>query len=81
MSAGPVERDDALRELPSAYAVGLRMRARGNGDAEIAAVLGIEREAVGPLLEVAERKLESVLNQSRSSMPCREPAEEGTCEG
>jgi DNA-directed RNA polymerase specialized sigma24 family protein len=66
VSPDPVEHDDALYELPAAYAVGLRLRARGVGHAEIAELLGIELEAVESLLEIAERKLESLTRSTVS---------------
>ena len=54
-------RAGALAELPTAYAVALRLRDEGEAPDRIGRVLGIEPEAVGPLLEVASAKLEEIL--------------------
>jgi DNA-directed RNA polymerase specialized sigma24 family protein len=51
----------AMSELPEVHAAALRMHRSGTGDAVIAETLGIEREAVAPLLRVAEAKLASLL--------------------
>jgi hypothetical protein len=57
----PDPRTAALSELPDAYACGLRLRDAGTPDDVIAARLGVEPEAVGPLLRIAEAKLAGVL--------------------
>ena len=51
----------ALDELPEVHAAALRLHRAGTGAAGIAAALGIEVEAVAPLLRVAEAKLASLL--------------------
>jgi hypothetical protein len=51
-----VERDEMLRRLPEAYEIVLRLHADGRDDS-IAGRLGIEPEAVGPLIRLAEAKL------------------------
>jgi DNA-directed RNA polymerase specialized sigma24 family protein len=51
----------AMNELPEVHAKVLRLHRAGTDTAEIAAQLGIEREAVAPLLKVAEAKLASLL--------------------
>jgi DNA-directed RNA polymerase specialized sigma24 family protein len=51
----------AMNELPEVHAQALRLHQAGADAAEIAQVLGIEREAVGPLLKVAQAKLASLL--------------------
>lgn len=51
----------AMNELPEVHAAALRMHRAGTDDAEIARKLGIEPEAVAPLLQVAEAKLASLL--------------------
>jgi DNA-directed RNA polymerase specialized sigma24 family protein len=51
----------AMNELPEVHAQALRLHHAGADAAEIAQVLGIEREAVGPLLKVAQAKLASLL--------------------
>lgn len=47
----------ALTELPEVHAVVLRLHHAGTSAAGIAAELGIDIDAVGPLLRVAEAKL------------------------
>lgn len=54
-------RTRALRRLAPAYARALRLRDSDVRDDEIARLLGIEPEAVGPLLTVAEAKLAAAL--------------------
>lgn len=51
----------ALNELPEVHAAALRLHRAGTDAAGIAAALGIEVEAVAPLLRVAEAKLASLL--------------------
>jgi DNA-directed RNA polymerase specialized sigma24 family protein len=51
----------ALNELPEVHANALRLHRAGTDAAGIAAALGIEVEAVTPLLRVAEAKLASLL--------------------
>jgi DNA-directed RNA polymerase specialized sigma24 family protein len=51
----------AMNELPEVHAAALRMHHAGTGEDEIAETLGIEPEAVAPLLQVAEAKLASLL--------------------
>lgn len=51
----------ALNELPEVHAAALRLHRGGTDAAEIAEQLGIEVEAVAPLLRVAEAKLASLL--------------------
>lgn len=52
----------ALDRLPSAYGLALRLRGAGQADEVIAVRLGIELEAVGPLLTIAEEKLAAILS-------------------
>jgi DNA-directed RNA polymerase specialized sigma24 family protein len=54
----------ALDELPEAHAAAIRMQRAGADPAAIATELGIEVEAVTPLLQVAEAKLASLLAAS-----------------
>jgi DNA-directed RNA polymerase specialized sigma24 family protein len=56
-------RAGALAELPTVHALALRLRDEGEPPERIATLLGIEREAVGPLLEVAAAKLEEILTR------------------
>ncbi len=52
---------EALDELPEVHAAAIRLHRTGMDAAGIAAELGIEVEAVAPLLRVAEAKLASLL--------------------
>lgn len=52
-----MKRDEVLDYLPETYAVVLRLREAGLDDAAIAARLGLEPEAVRPLLQIAAAKL------------------------
>jgi hypothetical protein len=52
----------ALERLPAAYAEALRLREHGEADEAIAAQLGIEPEAVAPLVRVAEAKLAALID-------------------
>ncbi len=61
----------ALDELPEAHAAVIRLHRAGMDPAGIAAELGIEVEAVPPLLRVAQAKLASLLAA---------PGPEGTAE-
>lgn len=50
--------DDALiAQLPTVYAVALRLRGGGASDVDIAEALGTDLDAVPGLLEVGHRKL------------------------
>ncbi len=51
----------ALDELPEVHAAALRLHRAGTDTAGIARELGIEVEAVAPLLRVAEAKLATLL--------------------
>jgi DNA-directed RNA polymerase specialized sigma24 family protein len=51
----------ALDELPEVHAAAIRLHRAGMDTAGIAAELGIEFEAVAPLLRVAEAKLAALL--------------------
>jgi hypothetical protein len=57
------ERDPFAR-LPEAYGRALRLRREGADEAAIAAELGIQREAVGPLLRIADAKLATLRTAS-----------------
>jgi hypothetical protein len=56
-----MDRDAAIRELPTAYAVALRLRDGGHDVEAIAARLDIACEAVAPLLRMADAKLDNIL--------------------
>jgi hypothetical protein len=52
-----MERSTALRLLPATHARALELAARGVESPELAARLGVDMSAVGPLLQVARAKL------------------------
>jgi DNA-directed RNA polymerase specialized sigma24 family protein len=52
----------ALERLPETYAEVLRLREHGEADEAIAAQLGIEPEAVEPLVRVAEAKFAALIH-------------------
>lgn len=54
-------RAEAMRHLPGAYSLALRLRDAGLDDDLIAECLAIERESLEPLLKVAEAKLAALL--------------------
>jgi hypothetical protein len=56
-----VDRDEALTLLPFAYATALRLSEEGVADTVIARAVGIELEAVRPLLQVAHSKLDQIM--------------------
>jgi DNA-directed RNA polymerase specialized sigma24 family protein len=62
------EREDPLAELPVAYAVALRLSDAGVSTQVIARAIGIEPEAVKPLLSLARAKL-----AERSAAPGQAP--------
>ena len=49
--------DEAIAELPTAYAEALRLRGQGLATADIAELLGVPPESVDTLLQLAEAKL------------------------
>lgn len=51
--------------LPQTHAAALRLRARGFDDDAIAAALALERQAVAPLLRIAEAKLGALIEDER----------------
>lgn len=59
--------DDALRQLPLAHAVALRLRAAGADEALIATALGVDVAAIEPILAVAEEKLRAVLEPTEQA--------------
>lgn len=60
-----MDRNAAIAELPEAYATALRLRDENVDDETIAARLGLEVEAVAPLLRIAVAKLDRVLRSQR----------------
>jgi DNA-directed RNA polymerase specialized sigma24 family protein len=75
-----MDRAEAVRLLPEKYARALLLRDRGCEDAQIAAALGIVPEAIGPLLRLAEAKLQRLLDNppevdERLTVPLDQPAD------
>jgi hypothetical protein len=64
MSGSDEVRARALRRLPVAHSLALRLRDSGVGEELIAEVLGVDPEALGPLLVVAQAKLDAILSRS-----------------
>ncbi|MGH3920048.1 MAG: hypothetical protein ACRDRY_02840 [Pseudonocardiaceae bacterium] len=64
-SAPQLQRAEAIRHLPGAYSLALRLRDAGLADELIAECLAVEREALEPLLDVAEAKLAAILGDER----------------
>jgi DNA-directed RNA polymerase specialized sigma24 family protein len=56
-----VERDAAIELLPGPYQQILAWRGEGIGDAEIATRLGVDDDAMGPLIRLAEAKLDRLM--------------------
>jgi hypothetical protein len=54
----------ALRSLPEAHSLALRLRAAGMSDDCICGYLGIEQEGLSTLLDLAGRKLKAALSKS-----------------
>jgi DNA-directed RNA polymerase specialized sigma24 family protein len=65
-----------LDGLPETYALALRLRDEGLDDAAIGRVLDIERESVGPLLDLALSKL-AALQEHRPAQPSEAGADLG----
>jgi len=59
------EYEAALRRLPEAHSLALRLRAAGAADDVICEYLRIEPEALATLLELADRKLQRELRKRR----------------
>jgi hypothetical protein len=58
-----VHRDEALEQLPAAYAIAIRLRDSGAPEETIAAALGSEPGAITALLDIADRKLAALVAQ------------------
>jgi hypothetical protein len=54
-------RGEAMRRLPCAYSLALRLRDAGLNAELIAECLAMQQEALNPLLQVAEAKLAAIL--------------------
>jgi hypothetical protein len=68
-----MEREQAMEELPEAYAVALRLRGRGFDDGAIAAALSLTPEAVPPLLCIADAKLALLIGERSDSKRLEAP--------
>jgi hypothetical protein len=67
METSPMSRAEALARLPALYSLALRLRDAGVSDDRLVERLGIEPEAVGALLEIAEAKLQALPDGERPS--------------
>jgi DNA-directed RNA polymerase specialized sigma24 family protein len=56
-----MDRTTAIDQLPEAYARVLRLRDQGFSDEQLATLVAVPREALGPLLRLAEAKLARLL--------------------
>jgi hypothetical protein len=63
----PDEYEAALRRLPEAHSLALRLREVGVADDVICGYLRIEPEGLATLLDLARRKLHSALNNHEPS--------------
>lgn len=58
------EYEAALRSLPEAHSLALRLHSAGVADEVVCGYLHIERECLSTLLDVAQRKLDSAIENS-----------------
>lgn len=65
MSGVDDAREAAMAQLPAPYALALRLRKEGLPLPQMAVVLGVDVEAVGPLLTIAEAKLATIMLRRR----------------
>jgi DNA-directed RNA polymerase specialized sigma24 family protein len=61
-----VDRNDALGQLPDAYATALGLREQGHSTTSIAETLGVDLNAIETLLELADAKLSHILRADRA---------------
>ena len=61
------EYEAALRSLPEAHSLALRLKDAGAADEVICEYLHIEQESLGTLLDLAHRKLDSAIQSRRGS--------------
>jgi hypothetical protein len=61
------EYEAALRSLPEAHSLALRLQDAGAADEVICEYLHIEQESLGTLLDLAHRKLDSAIQSRRGS--------------
>ncbi len=59
------QRAEAIRRLPGAYSLALRLRDAGLTDELIAECLAMQPQALDPLLHVAETKLATMLGSEQ----------------
>jgi hypothetical protein len=60
----------ALRRLPEAHSLALRLRKAGVADDVVCGYLHIEPEGLQNLIRVAEDKLDAELHKHRPASPC-----------
>ena len=60
------EYEAALRSLPEAHSLALRLQHAGVSDEVICGYLHIEHESLGTLLDVARRKLDSAIRNRQT---------------
>jgi len=65
-------RTAALRRLPRVYSLAIRLQAAGLSEDLISECLSVEQEALGPLLELAEAKIQSILRTEGAATPPRD---------
>jgi len=66
-----MDRASAIAKLPEAHAAALGLRDDGFSNEDIAARLGLELEAVAPLLLVADAKLANIFATGEQSRQAR----------
>jgi DNA-directed RNA polymerase specialized sigma24 family protein len=69
-----MDEESVLARLPEAYAAALRLRRQGLDEGAIADQLGLERQAVGPLLRLAEAKLAALREPLDEPVPAERRA-------
>jgi DNA-directed RNA polymerase specialized sigma24 family protein len=58
-----LDRDEALAKLSEVHAAVLHWQSQGLDHPSMASRLGLDEEAIGPLIKLAEAKLQNVLEQ------------------
>lgn len=58
---GEARFEKALSEIPTAYAVALRMRSEDGSDGAIAKALGIPEQSVDRFVEIGKAKLKAIM--------------------
>lgn len=63
-----MDAEDAFARLPATHAAALRLRDRGFDHVAIAGALALDPRTIGPLLRVAEAKLDALRNGHQSGV-------------